>query len=185
MAYRNGTYIAFHANGTNVPIESDIKYYNLIKAWCGKDDDCFNIINSHDKTSSVRDGSLKETLRASLKVRLNNSKNMILIIGDTTKEDRDWVPFEIEYAVDVCKIPIIVAYLGTNGIRNAQSMSSQWPPALRKRIDNGTAMLIHIPFKKAPIHDATGQFTHNNPPKGGALGVYDDESYTNWGIPIN
>ena len=41
MAYRNGTYIAFHANGTNIPVESDIKYYNLIKAWTAKKDDDF------------------------------------------------------------------------------------------------------------------------------------------------
>ncbi|MEJ2901529.1 TIR domain-containing protein [Pedobacter panaciterrae] len=184
MAYRNGTYVAFHANGTNVPIESDIKYYNLIKAWCGKDDDCFSIVNSHDKTAAVRDSSSKETLRASLKVRLNNSKNMILIIGDTTKDDLDWVPFEIEYAVDICKIPIIVAYLGAEGIRNVRAMSSKWPPALTKRIDNGTAMLIHIPFKKEPIHDAASYFTHNNPPKGGSVGIYSDEAYKRWGIAI-
>ena len=42
MAYRNGTYIAFHANGTNVPIDSDIKYYNLMKAWTAKKDDDFS-----------------------------------------------------------------------------------------------------------------------------------------------
>jgi len=110
MAYRNGTYVAFHANGTNIPINSDIKYYSLIKAWCGKNDDCFNIINSHEKTSAVRDSSSKETLRRRLKERLDNSKNMILIIVDTTKNGKDWVPLEIEYAVDVCKIPLILTY---------------------------------------------------------------------------
>lgn len=183
MAYRNGTYVAFHANGTNVPIESDIKYYNLIKAWCGKDDDCFSIVNSHDKTAAVRDGSSKETLRASLKVRLNNSKNMVLIIGETTKFDLDWVPFEIEYAIDVCKIPIIVAYLDTNAISNPRLLANKWPAALKQRIENGTAQLIHIPFKKEPIHHATATFSHNNPPKGGALGIYSLDSYKSWGIP--
>ena len=32
MAYRNGTYIAFHANNATEPTESDFKYYNLLKA---------------------------------------------------------------------------------------------------------------------------------------------------------
>jgi hypothetical protein len=32
MTYRNGTYVAFHANKTKQPTESDIKYYNLLKA---------------------------------------------------------------------------------------------------------------------------------------------------------
>ncbi len=33
MAYRSGTYVAFHANRTTDPTESDIKYYNLLKMW--------------------------------------------------------------------------------------------------------------------------------------------------------
>ena len=36
--------------------------------------------------------------------RLSNSKNMVLIVGKTTRNDRDWVPFEIEQAVDYYKI---------------------------------------------------------------------------------
>lgn len=46
MAYRNGTYIAFHANGQTDPTASDIKYYNLIKAWTEREDDDFSLINS-------------------------------------------------------------------------------------------------------------------------------------------
>jgi hypothetical protein len=84
MAYRNGTYVAFHANGTNIPSKSDIDYYNLMKAWTAKTDDDFTMNNSHDKASAVRDSSKKATLRASLLERLKNSKNMVLIIGETT-----------------------------------------------------------------------------------------------------
>ena len=112
MAYRNGTYVAFHANGTNIPSKSDIDYYNLMKAWTAKTDDDFTMNNSHDKASAVRDSSKKATLRASLLERLKNSKNMVLIIGETTLLDDDWVPFEIEKAVDAYKIPIIAAYTG-------------------------------------------------------------------------
>ena len=49
MAYRNGTYIAFHANNTTEPTESDIKYYNLLKAWDVRNNDDFHFINSHEK----------------------------------------------------------------------------------------------------------------------------------------
>jgi hypothetical protein len=59
MAYRNGTYIAFHAAGTNKPGQSDIDYYNLLKAWTVKGDDDFTMINSHDKACAVRDSSLR------------------------------------------------------------------------------------------------------------------------------
>lgn len=115
MAYRNGTYVAFHANGTNIPGKSDIDYYNLMKAWSAKTDDDFTMNNSHDKASAVRDTSKKATLRASLLERLRNSKNMVLIIGETTQLDDDWVPFEISSAVDTYKIPIIAAYVENSG----------------------------------------------------------------------
>jgi hypothetical protein len=184
MAYRNGTYIAFHADGTNIPTESDIKYYNLITAWTAKSDDDFYMVNSHDKTDAVRDSSKKETLRNRLKERLRNSKNMVLIIGDTTKNDKDWIPFEIEYAVDICEIPLIVTYIGYEYILQPALLSSKWPKALKDRIDNKTVSAIHIPFKKEPIKDAISQFDINHKPKGGTLGFYSQTAYKNFGVVI-
>lgn len=183
MAYRNGTYIAFHADGTNVPTDSDIKYYNLMKAWSAKTDDDFSMINSHDKTSAVRDSSLKTTLRNRLKERLNLSKQMVLIIGPTTKNDTDWVPFEIEYAIDNCKLPIIIAYTSYNYILNPKLLSDLWPKALKERIENGTAKAIHIPFKKEPLMDAMSQFDLNNKPST-SLNYYTKEAYKSFGIEI-
>ena len=182
MAYRNGTYVAFHANKTTEPTESDIKYYNLLKAWRVRQDNDFSFINSHDKTSAVRDSSKRATLEASLKSRLNNSKNMILVIGGTTKEDTDWVPFEIRYAVDRCQISIIAAYTGYDYILDPASLSSLWPTALSTRIREGAAHVIHIPFKQAPLSDAVGRFDHTNFPNNGALGCYSRDAYISWGI---
>lgn len=183
MAYRNGTYVAFHAEGSNIPIDSDIKYYNLLKAWTAKTDDDFSMINSHEKTNAVRDSSKRETLRTQLKTRLINSKHLLLIIGDTTKNDTDWVPFEISYAVDDCRIPIIAAYtLYYLPIRNPFALSSYWPKALESRINNGQAGVIHIPFKKEPIKDAIGQFGPEKFPKGGGLGFYNDDAYKVFGM---
>lgn len=182
MAYRNGTYVAFHANGTNVPTLSDIKYYNLLKAWCAKSDDDFAMINSHDKASAVRDTSKQQTLIASLLQRLRNSKNFLLIIGKTTRLDDDWVPFEIEYAVDVYKLPIIAAYVDFERVSGPDELSHLLPAALKERIDDGRAHVIHVPFKKEPLADAIGRFDHNNLPKG-ALTIYTREKYRSWGIP--
>ncbi len=182
MVYRNGTYIAFYANNTKQPTESDIKYFNLLKAWKVRDEVDFQFIDSHDKTNAVRDSSKNETLKRTLITRLNNSKNMILIIGETTKEDTDWVPFEIEYAIDKCKIPIIATYPGYEYILNPQSHSNLWPKALGIRINNKTARVIHIPFKEKPLSDAVSQFDFNKYPKGGALGYYFRDTYVKWGI---
>ena len=181
MAYRNGTYIAFHAQGTNQPGKSDIDYYNLMKAWSAKSDDDFTMVNSHEKASAVRDTSKKVTLRASLLQRLRNSKNMVLIIGNTTRFDKDWVPFEIEKAVDLYDLPIIATYPDCEYIMAPAKLRPLWPTALEDRIDNKTARVIHIPFKKLPIADAIDQFTLTNPPKG-PLSYYSRATYRQWGI---
>ena len=185
MAYRNGTYIAFHANGTTDPSASDIKYYNLIKAWTQLENDDFSFINSHEKTAAVRDSSLRETLRTRLVTRLRNSKHLLLIIGETTREDRDWVPFEIRYAIEDCAIPIIAAYtVYDKPIYNPSALAAYWPSALKSRISNGSARVIHIPFRKEPIRDAISQFSHNAFPNGGGLGYYDKDAYRSFGLEL-
>jgi hypothetical protein len=185
MAYRNGTYVAFHADGNNLPGgKSDIDYYRLLCAWNANKHHDFQIINTHEKFSAVRDSSQKSTLRNSLLERLRNSKNMLLIVGETTRQDTDWVPFEIEKAVDVYQIPIIVAYtVFDQAIRNPSALAGYWPAALSTRINNGTARVIHVPFKQAPIYAAIDQFSHEKFPLGGGLGIYDDAAYKMWGIP--
>lgn len=183
MAYRNGTYIAFHAGGSTDPTASDIKYYRMLKAWHQHDNIDFKFINSHDKVAGVRDTSKKETLRRSLVERLNNSKNMVLIIGPTTRLDTDWVPFEIAYAVDQSKIPIIATYPGYEWITQPGQLRALWPPALASRIDIGTVKAIHIPFKQRAIDDAITQFSHENMPAT-ALNYYTVEAHRSFGIEI-
>lgn len=183
MAYRNGTYVAFHAGGTTDPTASDIKYYNTMKMWSVNKKIDFTLINSHEKTSAVRDSSKKETLRRSLVARLNNSKHMVLILTATTKNDTDWVAFEIVHAIDVCKMPIIAVYPDYSSILAPEKLVSYWPPELKSRITNGTARVIHIPFKMPAVLDAIGQFGVSNKayPTDG-YGFYNREAQTHWGL---
>jgi hypothetical protein len=148
MAYRSGTYVAFHAGGTTdfTSENSDIKYFNLMKAWCASDSCEFSFVNSHEKASAVSDNSKKETLKQSLMERLRNSKNFVLILTENTKKDTDWVPFELEKAIDLYKLPIIVVYPDEEG-RVTSAKSSLYPKALADRIANNAAKTIHIPFK--------------------------------------
>lgn len=182
MAYRNGTYVAFHAEGNSDSSQSDMKYYRMLTAWHANDSFDFKINNSHDKVSAVRDTSSRETLRNSLRERLGNSCNMLLIIGDKTRNDTDWIPEEITYAIDTCKIPIIAAYPGYDTILNPVALRHLWPASLSARIDSNTASVIHIPFRQLPIDDAIKQFNHDNLPKGGGLGAYSADTYRGWGL---
>ncbi len=183
MTYRNGTYVAFHAGGTTDPTASDIKYYNTMKMWSTNKNIDFSLINSHEKTSAVRDTSARETLRRALITRLNNSKHMVLILTPETKSDADWVPFEIAHAVDECHMPIIAVYPGFDSILAPAQLLNYWPRALATRISNGVARVIHIPFKMAAVLDAIDQFGIGNisyPTNG--YGFYSSETQTQWGL---
>ncbi len=183
MAYRNGTYVAFHAGGTTDPTKSDIKYYNTMKMWNASKHIDFSLVDSHEKTSSVRDSSRKETLKRNLVARLRNSKQFLLILTKSTKNDTDWVPFEIAYAIDNCELPLILTYPDFDSIMAPAQLSEYWPSALKSRIENGTARAIHIPFKKAPVLDAIGQFDLGNKkyPTDG-YGYYTREAHQEWGL---
>jgi hypothetical protein len=181
MAYRNGTYVAFHAEGNPDSSQSDMRYYRMLCAWHANDDFEFNMIDSHAKTAQVRDSSSRETLRTRLRERLNNSRNMVLIIGDRTRFDNDWVPEEIAYAIDQCKIPIIAAYPGYDFIIQPTALRGLWPTALTTRIDNDTARVIHVPFKQVPLDAAIKQFDHNNMPQW-CNTHYTVDAYKGWGI---
>lgn len=183
MTYRNGTYVAFHAGGTTDPTASDIKYYNTLKMWSANKHIDFTLINSHEKTAAVRDSSARETLRRSLVTRLNNSTNMVLIVTASTRNDTDWVPFEISHAVDECRMPIIAAYPDYDWILAPAQLSSFWPAALASRINNRSARVIHIPFRLPAVMDAIQQFGVANltyPVDG--LGFYNRETQVGWGF---
>jgi hypothetical protein len=181
MNYRTGTYIAFHADGETNPTLSDMKYYTLLKAWKVRDDD-FNFVNSHEKTNAVRDTSKKETLRRTLISRMNKSKHLLLIMGKTTKNDTDWVPFEIKYAVEECNIPIIIAYTDYERILKPIELSFLWPKELTKAINNSGVGIIHIPFKKEAIKDALSQFGINDKKPKSNLSHYSKEAHDSFGL---
>jgi len=108
-------------------------------------------------------------------------QHLLLIIGDTTKNDTDWVPFEISYAVDDCGIPVIAVYTDYDYIQNPAAHENEWPEALKSRIKDQSARVVHIPFKKEPITAAIKQFDVETRPKS-ALSYYTRDGYIKWGL---
>lgn len=145
---RTGTYVAFDGQGSTDPTESDIHYFNLLKAWNKSGSIDFRFTNSHEKTYQVRDSSSKATLFNRLETRLSASKNFLLIISDKTNYDRGILNWEIEKAVDYYELPIIIAYPGYSKIGAPSELNSMWTKSLAERIKNERAHCIHIPLKK-------------------------------------
>lgn len=182
MAYRSGTYVAFDGQGKADPTKSDFKYFATLKAWNANNNIDFEITDSHEKTDAVRDTSKKITLQTRIQKRLRNSKNMVVILNSDTRKSGSMLSYEIEQAVDVYKIPLIVVYVDKKIVQDVKTLSSYWPDALRQRINNSTAKAIHIPLKKDPILSAIRQFSINDKMPNGSMIVYIEDAYRRWGL---
>ena len=130
---RTGTYVAFDGLGESDPSKSDFRYYATLQAWTANKNIDFRFVNSHDKTYAVRDTSSKATLYARIRQRLSASKNMFVIISKDTRYTGSVLSYEIEQAIDVYKLPLIIAYPDYSGIWNVDALSDMWPKALADR----------------------------------------------------
>ena len=182
MANRTGTYIAFDGLGKTNPAESDFRYYATIQAWCKNDNIEFNITNSHEKTAAVRDSSSKSTLYSRIQERFRASKNMLVILTSDTRYTGSVLSYEIEQAIDVYKIPLIIAYPGYSSILNVDFHSNVWPKALENRICKTGTEAIHIAFKKDCILDAISQFSVNGKHLKSGKRHYSRDAYLKWGL---
>ena len=127
MAYTNKTYVCFDA-------DTDIHYYRLMTAWKEHEKIEFNFHNAHE-INNLRDGSSEATIKAKLRERLQNTKVLVVLVGQKTANLFKYVRWEIEWAVEN-NIPIVVVNL--NG--NKKMDGVYCPPILKDKL------AIHIPF---------------------------------------
>lgn len=182
MGNRTGTYIAFDGLGKINPTESDFRYYSVLQGWDANKKIDFSFTNSHEKTYAVRDTSSLITLQSRIRERLSLSKNMVVILSSDTRKSGSLLSYEIEQAVDVYKLPLIIAYVDFDIVAKPDLLKDYWPNALKDRIENGTAKAIHIGFKKEPILDSIGQFSVNDKQLPTSLGYYSEEAYRSFGL---
>lgn len=179
---RTGTYVAFDGLGQSDPTKSDFRYYAMLQAWNKNNNIDFKFVNSHEKTYAVRDTSSRETLYARIRQRLSASKNMLVILSEDTRYTGSVLSYEIQLAVDVYKIPLIIAYPGYPAILNVDALAYMWPKALVERIDTPETKAIHIAFQKDPILSAVNQFTVNHNSLTSGRSYYSQNAYRSWGL---
>ena len=186
MVDPKGTYICFYGRHKSSVVTADIKHFNLLKTWTLKKDDDFALVNNHEKRAARQDSRLEAALRQRIESDLQSAKHLLLIIERRHPEETevyhdDWVSLEIGYAIDECHLPVVAAYTNYEYVLAPQFLSNLWPAALKRRIENGTARIMHIPFKKIPIKTALNQFYPSNPPSG-SLAYYSEKTYKKWGL---
>ena len=179
---RTGSYIAFDGLGESDPSKSDFRYYSTLQAWAANKNIDFNFVNSHEKTYAVRDTSQRATLYARIRERLSASKNMLVIISKDTRFSGSVLSYEIEQAIDVYRIPLIIAYPGYSAICNVDALAGMWPKALAERINNPNTEALHIAFARAPILDAINRFTVNGEHLSNGKNYYTRDAYVKWGF---
>lgn len=77
MAYRNKVYVC-------VEYDSDKNYYNTLKMWDKNDKFDFNFFNAHE-LNIIMHFSGEDAIKRKLRERLNNTKLMVVLIGERTK----------------------------------------------------------------------------------------------------
>jgi len=111
-------------------------------AWKQSDHSDFNFYNAHDLTN-IWQHSTGDSIKRSLKERLNSTKIFVLLVGEKTKYLYKFVRWEIEQAQKM-DIPIIVINL--NGKRG---MDTDNCPLLLKN-----ALVLHVSFNAKIIQKA-------------------------------
>ena len=139
MSYRNKTYVMFDA-------DTDIKWYRLMTAWKANDKIDFNFHDAHD-LNNLRATASEEQIKRKLRERLDNTKQAILLVGESTKNLYKFVRWEIEVALSM-DIPVIAVNLDKS---NAET--DRTPSILKNN-----AYFVSVPFERDKIKHALDNF---------------------------
>jgi hypothetical protein len=105
VSYRNKTYVAFASE--------DIRYYRLMEAWRENESIDFSFFDAHD-LHAARDTSKPETIKARLRQRLNNAKQVVILgsaIGKRKGGDgRSFLSYEVDTIIRM-DLPVVMANL--------------------------------------------------------------------------
>lgn len=140
MGYRNKTYIIFDG-------DNDKWAYARMKGWKALEHIDFDFENAHDEYTLTSNASNEDYIKGKLRKRFQNASQVIVLIGESTKNLYKYVRWELEVAQNM-NIPIIAVNLNGNRKQN----NNTCPPIIR---DN---YVVHIPFKMKIIKYAMDNF---------------------------
>lgn len=162
MSYRNKTYVAFNADYP--PGKGDLKYYHLMVAWKTNAKIDFNFHNAHDLNNLTIRAS-DEQIKRKLRERMKNTKQLIILVGEHTRNMHKFVRWELEIGIDM-DIPIIAVNLD-----NSNTSTDKTPSILKNY-----AYFANVPFEMKKIRYALDSFPteyHKNKHKAPYGGHYD------------
>jgi MTH538 TIR-like domain (DUF1863) len=166
MAYRNKTYVVFDG-------DEDRWAYAYMKGWRSNENMDFNFYDAHE-LASLRDGSSEATVKQGLRERMKSAKQVVVLLGKSTKNLYRFVRWELELALAM-DLPIVVVNLNNTRKQDAD----RCPPIL------WDTYAVHIAFKAAIIQNALDNFPDEFAARASdAAGprVYKSDIYTKLGL---
>ncbi|MDR5589016.1 TIR domain-containing protein [Salegentibacter agarivorans] len=140
MGHKNKTYIIFDG-------DNDKWAYARMKGWKALEHIDFDFENAHDEYSLTTNASNEDYIKGKLRKRFQNASQVIVLIGESTKNLYKYVRWELEVAQNL-NIPIIAVNL--NGDRKQNNNTC--PPIIRD------TYVVHISFKMKIIKYALDNF---------------------------
>lgn len=140
MGYRNKTYVVFDG-------DEDMWAYARMKGWKALENIDFNFYDAHDLKPLTRQARSEEYIKQRLAERMENAKQVIVLIGEKTKNLHRFVRWEIAQAQKQ-NLPVIAVNL--NNLRSMDS--SLCPPILKD--ENA----IHVAFRMRIMKYALDDF---------------------------
>jgi hypothetical protein len=139
MSHRNKTYVIFDG-------DNDMWAYAYMKGWKENDRIDFNFYDAHD-LRPLTDRASEDTVKARLRERMANAKQVIVLVGEHTKNLYRFVRWEIDLALRK-DLPIVVINLNNKRRHDPD----RCPPILRDQY------AVHVPFKMKIIRYALDNF---------------------------
>lgn len=166
MSSKDKTYVVFDA-------DKDYWAYARMKGWNTLPNIDFDFENAHD-INNLRDGSSEETVKRKLRERFKYAKQVIVLIGESTKNLHRYVRWELEVALNL-DLPIIAVNL--NDKRSIDM--DLCPPIIRDEY------VVHIPYKMKIIKYAMDNFPneyHNRKEGFSGRRTYPKSVYESFGL---
>jgi hypothetical protein len=139
MSYKNKTYVIFDG-------DTDMWAYAYMKGWKQNERVDFDFYDAHD-IRPLTDRASEETVKSRLRERMSNAKQVIVLVGEHTKNLFKFVRWEMDLAIGN-DLPIVVVNLNNKRDYDAD----RCPPILRD------VYAVHVAFKMKIIKYALDNF---------------------------
>ncbi len=140
MSYRNKTYVVFDG-------QKDIWAYRYMKGWKSLQNVDFNFHDAHDLGSELTPRASEVTVKARLRQRFSSAKQVVVLIGESTRYKYRFVRWELDVALDL-DLPMVAVNLD----ERRRIDPERCPPIIRDEY------VVHVPFKMAIIKFALDHF---------------------------